>query len=61
MQEDLSIMDDLTLTAEEKRDLEIGDELGLSGFYCAQCGKCLAQCPARAAAGVTSSVLLVSM
>jgi len=46
MQEDLSIMDDLTLTAEEKRDLEIGDELGLSGFYCDQCGKCLAQCPA---------------
>jgi predicted aldo/keto reductase-like oxidoreductase len=45
MREDLSIMDDLALTADEKRDLEIGDELGLSGFYCDQCGKCLAQCP----------------
>jgi predicted aldo/keto reductase-like oxidoreductase len=47
MREDLSIMDDLALTADEKRDLEIGDELGLSGFYCDQCGKCVAQCPSR--------------
>ena len=46
MREDLSIMDDLTLTVEEKRDLEMGEELGLSGFYCDQCGNCLAQCPA---------------
>ena len=46
MREDLSIMEDLTLTPEEKRDLEMGDELGLAGFYCQQCGRCLAQCPA---------------
>ncbi len=46
MQEDLSIMDDLTLTSEEKRDLEMGDELGLSGCYCQQCGRCRPQCPA---------------
>lgn len=46
MREDLSVMDDLALTADQKRDLEIGDELGLSGFYCDQCGKCVAQCPA---------------
>lgn len=46
MLEDLSIMDDLVLTAEEKRDFEIGEELGLSGFYCDQCGSCLAQCRA---------------
>jgi len=47
MQEDLSIMEDLALTAEEKRDLGLGEELGLSGFYCDQCGRCLAQCPAE--------------
>ncbi|NIO29822.1 MAG: twin-arginine translocation signal domain-containing protein [Candidatus Latescibacteria bacterium] len=46
MEEDLSIMEDLTLTPKEKRDLELGDELGLSGCYCQQCGRCLAQCPA---------------
>jgi predicted aldo/keto reductase-like oxidoreductase len=45
MREDLSIMVDLRLSADEKRDLEIGDELGLSGFYCDQCGKCVAHCP----------------
>ena len=45
MREDLSIMEDLRLTAGEKRDLDIGDELGLAGFYCDQCGKCVAQCP----------------
>ena len=47
MQEDLSIMEDLTLTEEEKRDLAMGDELGLSGCYCQQCGRCRPQCPAR--------------
>jgi predicted aldo/keto reductase-like oxidoreductase len=47
MQEDLSIMEDLSLTEQEKRDLEIGDELGYSGLYCDQCGKCVAQCPSR--------------
>ncbi len=46
MVEDLSIMEDLTLTPEEKLDLELGDELGLSGFYCQQCGSCLTQCQA---------------
>jgi predicted aldo/keto reductase-like oxidoreductase len=46
MLEDLSIMKDLTLTEKEKRDLELGDELGLSGCYCQHCGHCLAQCSA---------------
>jgi hypothetical protein len=45
MREDLSIMDDLALTADERRDLEIGDEMGFSGLYCDQCGTCVAQCP----------------
>jgi predicted aldo/keto reductase-like oxidoreductase len=45
MSEDLSIMENLSLTPEEERDLRLGDELGFSGVYCQQCGQCLAQCP----------------
>jgi aryl-alcohol dehydrogenase-like predicted oxidoreductase len=36
MREDLSVMDDPTLTAQEERDLRLGQALGLSGFYCQQ-------------------------
>jgi predicted aldo/keto reductase-like oxidoreductase len=46
MQEDLSIMDDLSLTPEERQDLKVGEALGLPGMYCQQCRRCLAQCPA---------------
>jgi predicted aldo/keto reductase-like oxidoreductase len=46
MQEDLAIMEDLTLTEEETRDLTRGEDLGLHGAYCQQCGRCRAQCPA---------------
>jgi len=46
MLEDLSVMEDLTLTPEERQDLQLGERLGLSGTYCQQCGRCLAQCPA---------------
>lgn len=46
MREDLSIMEDLSLTAEERRDLKLGSELGLAGLYCQQCRQCLPQCPA---------------
>lgn len=45
MNDDLSIMEDLSLTKEEKRDLELGEEMGYSGCYCQQCKNCLAQCP----------------
>ena len=47
MQEDLSIMDNLALTPEERQDLRLGEEMGLSGMYCQQCGRCRAQCPAE--------------
>ncbi len=46
MQEDLAVMTDLALTAKERRDLDLGQALGLSGLYCQQCGQCLPQCPA---------------
>jgi hypothetical protein len=42
--EDLSIMENLTLTPKEKEDLKIGDEMGYLGLYCQQCGKCISQC-----------------
>jgi uncharacterized protein len=46
MLEDLSVMKDLALTPMERQDLKLGEELGLSGMYCQQCGHCLPQCPA---------------
>jgi predicted aldo/keto reductase-like oxidoreductase len=46
MMEDLSVMEDLGLTPQERQDLGLGQALGLSGYYCQQCGSCLAQCPA---------------
>jgi predicted aldo/keto reductase-like oxidoreductase len=46
LREGLSVMEDLALTPEEERDLELGDRLALSGNFCQQCGRCLPQCPA---------------
>jgi predicted aldo/keto reductase-like oxidoreductase len=45
LREGLSVMEDLALTPEEERDLELGDRLALSGNFCQQCGRCLPQCP----------------
>ena len=45
MQEDLSVMEDLSLTEEERRDLDLGKNLGLAGLFCQQCGQCRPQCP----------------
>jgi predicted aldo/keto reductase-like oxidoreductase len=46
LEEDLEVMGNLTLTAQEKNDLELGDKLGSAGLYCQQCGSCQDQCPA---------------
>jgi predicted aldo/keto reductase-like oxidoreductase len=46
MEEDISVMEKPALTDQERGDLGIGDEMGFSGNYCQQCGRCLAQCPA---------------
>ncbi|NQS97337.1 MAG: aldo/keto reductase [candidate division Zixibacteria bacterium] len=43
MNEDLSIMEDLTLTEQEKRDLKLDTTKG--SLYCPGCEKCLAECP----------------
>ena len=40
-----SLMNDLTLTPEEKNDLRLGEEISSTGLYCTQCRQCLPQCP----------------
>ena len=42
---DLTVMRDLTLTEKEKLDLKQGDKISSTGLYCAQCRKCVSQCP----------------
>ena len=44
--EDLSVMEDLAFTPEERRDLELGYRLALAGCFCQQCARCVPQCPA---------------
>lgn len=44
MELDLSVMADLTLTAQEKADLKPGKQLGFNGLYCQQCDTCVGQC-----------------
>lgn len=45
---DLTVMEDITMTPEEKAALKPPAKLAmLNGLYCQQCGKCLPQCPAK--------------
>jgi len=44
LNQNLSIMDDLKLTNEEKMDLEPPSEELSSGLYCQQCNGCIEQC-----------------
>lgn len=46
MREDISVMEDLELTSQERRRLRLGAALGLPGFFCQQCGSCVSQCSA---------------
>ncbi len=45
--EDLSVMEDLTLTAAEKADLKLteGPQHSATGLFCSECNECLTQCP----------------
>jgi predicted aldo/keto reductase-like oxidoreductase len=45
LEEDMSVMEDLTLTEQEKKDLKLGEDMGMNGLYCDQCRECIAQCP----------------
>lgn len=45
--QDVSIMEDLRLSAQEEEDLRFGERAGLAGLYCSQCGDCRSQCRNR--------------
>ncbi len=45
MNEDLSVMENLDLTSEERKDLRLDKATSLSGLYCQQCDSCRIQCP----------------
>ena len=47
LQANLAIMEDLTLSEDEKADLRPGEESLLGGMFCRQCRKCVPQCPFR--------------
>ncbi|MCP4156325.1 MAG: hypothetical protein GY757_51910 [bacterium] len=42
----LSVMEELALTEQEKKDLKLADNSTLPGLYCQQCAKCMDQCKA---------------
>jgi len=44
---DLTVMEDLTLTSEERADLRLDEGQAHAGLYCHQCGTCLEQCPSN--------------
>lgn len=41
---DLTVMEELALTPQEKKDLRLDHKAALTGLYCQQCERCLAQC-----------------
>lgn len=47
LEENLSVMEDLTMTPQEKADLKMGEKLAVTGLYCSQCRQCLGQCPKK--------------
>jgi predicted aldo/keto reductase-like oxidoreductase len=45
MELDLSVMEDLIMTPEERVDLRLDEGKAHAGLYCQQCGTCQGQCP----------------
>jgi predicted aldo/keto reductase-like oxidoreductase len=45
LEEDLAVARDPALGPDEERDLRLGEQAGLAGLYCQQCGACVPQCP----------------
>jgi predicted aldo/keto reductase-like oxidoreductase len=45
LEADISVMEDLTLTPEERKDLRLDESQTLAGLYCQQCDVCRGQCP----------------
>jgi predicted aldo/keto reductase-like oxidoreductase len=44
MKLDLTVLENLTLTQQEKIDLKLDKKLAMAGLYCQQCGSCISQC-----------------
>ena len=44
LETDISVMADLALSSEEKKDLKLSARITHHGLYCAQCGRCRPQC-----------------
>ena len=44
LEQNMSVMEDITLTPEEEADLQFGKNKAFTGLYCAQCGHCRSQC-----------------
>ncbi|VAX16943.1 hypothetical protein MNBD_IGNAVI01-209, partial [hydrothermal vent metagenome] len=44
MNEDLEVMEDIDLNPQEIKDMKLGEEVGMVGLYCNQCGVCDEQC-----------------
>ena len=47
MSEALSVMEDLSLTTQEKADLKLNAGGSSTGLFCSQCQECVPQCPAN--------------
>jgi len=45
LEADISVMEDLTLTLDERKDLRLDESQTLAGLYCQQCDVCRGQCP----------------
>jgi predicted aldo/keto reductase-like oxidoreductase len=45
--EALSVMENLTLTPQEKADLKLNQGSSSTGLFCSQCEECIPQCPAN--------------
>jgi predicted aldo/keto reductase-like oxidoreductase len=45
LEADLSVMEDLTLSPEERKDLRLDERETSAGLYCQQCDQCKRQCP----------------
>jgi predicted aldo/keto reductase-like oxidoreductase len=41
--QNMSVMEDLALTEEERRDLRLDEDAGGNGLFCSQCGQCRSQ------------------
>lgn len=44
LEEDLAAIEDIKMSPEEEAALDMGENLGLPGLYCPQCGECRGQC-----------------